>query len=132
MGLSPPCAPLLSMSALQRRSQKSELAYAAECPTFTAQLPPTLLTLLVSKQTHPTYLAGEAELLVTQVLGAPGKVVEVPLVDLEGGKQLAGCVLVLKGEEMAGTDELVRRAACSLGQVVRAAPAGCVCQCSMT
>ncbi|GAB4821761.1 hypothetical protein N2152v2_008807 [Parachlorella kessleri] len=52
---------------------------------------------------------GEAEVSLSEVLAAPNKVLEVPLLDMVKGQQLPkGCVLELKAEELVQANQTVR------------------------
>ncbi|KAL4854258.1 Copine-5 [Chlorella vulgaris] len=56
---------------------------------------------------------GEAEFLMADLMTAPGLTLELPLLDLASGRQLPGCSVVLKAEELASQDNRVVRMAFS-------------------
>lgn len=56
----------------------------------------------------PTPPAGEVEFLISDVLNAPAQTLELPLMDMEKGRQLAPeCVVVLRAQAMPANDNRV-------------------------
>lgn len=56
---------------------------------------------------------------MSDLMGAPGLTLELPLLDLASGRQLPGCSVVLKAEELASQDN----------RVVSEALSGSACSC---
>ncbi len=51
---------------------------------------------------------GEADFLLSDLMTAPSQALQLPLRSARGRQLPAGCVVVLKGEELANTNAVVR------------------------